>query len=88
MPSFIVWLVLILLPVCLIAFVYVCSTVAVRCWRPYGSPGPGWWPDSYGRRRIVNAWDSPAGFTSSEEVARNHAKSAFGPSIVSEKEPL
>ena len=34
----------------------------VRCFRPQRSPGPAWWPNVLGQRRVVNKWGDKKGF--------------------------
>ena len=41
-----------------------CTCCILRCFRPQRSPGPAWYPDKYGRRRIVNRWNAKAGLDS------------------------
>jgi hypothetical protein len=34
-----------------------CTCCIVRCFRPQRSPGPAWYPDQNGNRRVVNRWN-------------------------------
>lgn len=42
----------------IITFLFtLCTCCIVRCFRPQRSPGPAWYPDQNGNRRVVNRWN-------------------------------
>ena len=41
-----------------------CACCVIRCYRPQRSPGPAWWPNILGQRRIVNKWNDKKGLSS------------------------
>jgi hypothetical protein len=61
-----------------------CTCCIVRCFRPQCSPGPAWYPDQYGNRRVVHGWNenSSEGYVFAKKATVENLKTTNVPGIL------